>query len=96
MIALEKVASAYNGRIGCMCGCIGDYAYASDYREQAGKERGYALSDEDVSDRKLKIRLNKLNKMIAAKDYNSLEEYDFGVFVEKNGRALGVYFKSNG
>ena len=93
MIALEKVASAYNGRTGCMCGCNGNYAYASNYREEAGKERGFVLSDDDVSDSKLKTRLNKLNKMIAAKDYDTLDEYDFGVFVEKNGRTLGVYFK---
>lgn len=93
MITLDKVASAYSGKVGCMCGCNGDYSYPSDYVDEASKDRGYAVHADEVSDRRVKTRVNKLNKMIAAKDYDSLDEYDFGVFVEKNGRTVAVYFR---
>jgi hypothetical protein len=93
MISLDKVASAYSGKVGCICGCNGDYAYPSDWVDQAGKDRGYALRAEEVSDRLVKNRVNRLNKMIANKDYDKFDEYDFGVFLEKNGRTVAVYFK---
>lgn len=93
MISIEKVASAYSGAIGCMCGCLGDYAYPSNRVEEAGKERGYSLRAEEISDRRVKTRVNRLNKMIANKDYDRLHTYDFGIFAEKNGRTVGIYFK---
>lgn len=55
--APAALASAYSGRPGCACGCRGNYRYASAHREWAGRNRGYAVGDDDVSDRSV-ARIN--------------------------------------
>jgi hypothetical protein len=56
--ALISVYSGINGK--CCCGCAGKYRYASAYRVLAGVQRGYAVRDEEVSDRSIKIISNKV------------------------------------
>ena len=51
------LASAYSGRPGCACGCRGTYVHSSAHRELMGRERGYAVSDIEVSDRGVVARL---------------------------------------
>jgi CRISPR/Cas system-associated endonuclease/helicase Cas3 len=65
-IAFENVRKSYNGRVGCTCGCNGKYtlpsrASVADANTAAGWE---AYSESDVSDRRVKIALNKVNKAI--------------------------------
>lgn len=65
----STIRSVYSGRAGkCCCGCSGNHRYASKYREESGKTRGYPLLDEDVSDRSVSIIVNRLNRLIAAGD----------------------------
>lgn len=89
---LANVVKVYNGKIGCMCGCNGKYKVATAHREQADKNRGYPYSDEDISDRSVKIIFNKVMK-----NPNRVEEGNY-VFVEDKsagyaGRIQVVYFK---
>jgi hypothetical protein len=60
---LNDVVSVYLGKPNeCMCGCSGNYAYTSANADYAGKDRGYPLSEDDISDRKVKARLNRFYK----------------------------------
>lgn len=48
----DNVLSVYSGKDGhCCCGCSGKHYYRSNYREEAGKVRGYEVSDDEVSDK---------------------------------------------
>jgi len=62
MINVGDVVKVYSGKSGCMCGCRGKYSYRSDWAEQGGKERGYAVDASEVSDRSVKIIVGKLNR----------------------------------
>ena len=64
-IKLEKVLSVYSGINGkCCCGCSGKHTYSSTRREEAGKDRGYEIEDDEVNDRTVKMMVNKINKQI--------------------------------
>lgn len=109
-ITFEQVRKTYNGRVGCACGCLGKYTLPSHASiEEANKETGYnAYSEEDVSDRRCKIALTKINKAI--EEYGPMAkpnprggfEYSApGVWfcysetfvgLDLNGRATTVYF----
>lgn len=91
-IELDNLRKAYNGKVGCMCGCKGDYAYASKHVESSTKSMGYDVSD-SVNDTKLKRRLSKLLKMIETGDYDELDIHPEYVYVEKDDRCTAVYFK---
>lgn len=63
-IDLAKVKSVYSGIDGrCCCGCSGKHTYASKTREAAAKARGYSIDDDEVSDRTVKLIVNKMNKL---------------------------------
>jgi hypothetical protein len=57
----DNVFKVYSGRRGCMCGCIGNYRYASHHVEYGSKERGYGVSEDEVSDRQVSRVVNKIN-----------------------------------
>jgi len=84
---ISNITRVYNGKANrCMCGCSGKYTTHSKFRELVGKERGYAVGDDEINDRSVKI--------IAAKvlsNPNRVEEGNY-VFVEQNGRIQVVYF----
>ena len=66
MIEIQKVASVYSGINGrCCCGCAGKHTYASANRPWSSKNRGYRVRDEEVSDRTVKLIVNKMNRLIA-------------------------------
>lgn len=77
-IKVGAVMSVYNGKVGgCCCGCSGKHAYASQYQAQASKDRGYAVTDDEVSDVSVKRTVNKLNKnMDKVKFEDGLAWYD--------------------
>lgn len=60
MLDVSKILKVYNGRIGCMCGCNGYYRVPAVNKDLASKERGYPYSDEDVSDRSVRIIAKKV------------------------------------
>jgi hypothetical protein len=67
LIDKSKVKSVYSGKNGeCCCGCSGTHSYASIHREAAGKNRGYAVRDEEVNDRQVARVVNKIEKLAAA------------------------------
>jgi hypothetical protein len=43
-----------------MCGCLGKYTTNPAYQEQVGKMRGYSVSDDECSERSVKIMANKI------------------------------------
>lgn len=59
-IDVSKILKVYNGKVGCMCGCLGKYKVPACNREAADKDRGYAYPDEDISDRSVKIIAKKV------------------------------------
>jgi hypothetical protein len=62
-VQVDDVMSVYSGRDGCCCcGCAGNHRYASKHVKVAGKYRGYKVRPEEVSDRSVKLTLNKLKK----------------------------------
>lgn len=77
------LASAYSGRPGCACGCRGNYRYASAHREWAGRNRGYAVCDEDVNDRAVARLLANARAAAAA-------GWDVAAYTDAAGRVTTV------
>lgn len=49
---ISNVLSVYSGRDGaCCCGCKGKHYYRTESRSQASESRGYAVRDEEISDK---------------------------------------------
>lgn len=68
-IKIENVMSVYSGTNGkCCCGCSGKHSYASAHRVVASKDRGYEVTDKDVSDRSVKLIVGKINRSTEPKD----------------------------
>jgi hypothetical protein len=87
-VTLDRVFTAYNGKVGCMCGCNGNYAYASQHAELASKDRGYEVTEDEISDNKIKRRFNTIKKFEG--EYIVGETY---VYIEENDRCFAIYFK---
>jgi len=61
-----KVMSVYSGINGrCCCGCSGKHTYALKYRKDASKHRGYKVEDDEISDRTVKLFVNKINRILS-------------------------------
>jgi hypothetical protein len=94
-INFEQIAKTYNGRTGCACGCNGKYTLPSHVSiEEANAATGWNAYDEsDVSDRRAKIALNKVNKAIdeygSRAQRTSSGSYEF---YGMNGDANRVWF----
>ena len=59
-LTVADVRSVYSGKAwSCCCGCSGTHSYASLLREEAGKDRGYPVTDDDVNDREVRRVLKK-------------------------------------
>jgi formate dehydrogenase assembly factor FdhD len=85
----EDLESVYVGKAGrCCCGCSGRHRYASATREQAGKNRGYSVKDDEVNDRQVK----KVLKIV--KEYPELARLEEGshIAVELGPKLYIVYF----
>jgi len=57
MIDITKIVKTYNGKIGCMCGCLGKYSYTADGAENHGP--GYDVQD-SVNERSVRIMAKKI------------------------------------
>jgi len=93
-IDLQNVMSTYSGqRFKCACGCAGKHTYAKQYQELASKSRGYEVTDDEVSDRGVKIIVNKMNKLIT-EGYQT-EVYDDFISVDTDERVYVAYFRKD-
>ncbi len=69
-IDINKVMSVYSGIDGkCCCGCSGKHSYALAHMHVAGIDRGYAIDDDEVSDRSVKIIVSKINANLVDAEY---------------------------
>ena len=57
MLNVDKIVKVYNGRIGCMCGCLGKYSYTADGATNYGP--GYDVQD-SVNERSVRIIAKKV------------------------------------
>ena len=57
MMDISKIVKVYNGRIGCMCGCLGKYSYTQD--GAANHSPGYDVSTA-VNERSVRIIARKV------------------------------------
>ena len=63
----RAVGQVYSGVAGkCCCGCAGRHSYSKLYREAGGLRRGYAVDEDEVSDRSVSIVLGKISRAMAA------------------------------
>lgn len=62
IVDLAQVSSVYSGKDNhCCCGCAGKHTYASAHVKWAGRDRGYAVTPDEVNDRTVKLIVNKIN-----------------------------------
>ena len=57
MLDISKITKVYNGRIGCMCGCLGKYSYTAEGAAKDGP--GYDVT-ESVNERSVRIIAKKV------------------------------------
>jgi hypothetical protein len=57
MLNVDKIVKVYNGKIGCMCGCLGKYSYTADGATNYGP--GYNVQD-SVNERSVRIIAKKV------------------------------------
>ena len=57
MLNINSIVKVYNGRIGCMCGCLGKYSYTQDGADNYGP--GYNVQD-SVNERSVRIIAKKV------------------------------------
>ncbi len=94
-IDINKVQSVYSGINGrCCCGCSGKHTYASKYKDNASKNRGYKVTNDEVNDRVVKIIVNKINKFLNVPgNYPEFKEYlDEFVSIVIGNRTYIAYF----
>lgn len=97
-INLENVVSVYSGRRGCCCGCRGKHTYAKAHQAYGSQHRGYAVGDDEVNDRTVKLIVNKVlatRKATADSDHIvAVEVGEYNKFASRdNRRTYVVYFK---
>jgi hypothetical protein len=86
MLDINKIVKTYNGKIGCMCGCLGKYSYTQDGATNHGP--GYNVQD-SVNERSVKIIAKKVlaNPNVKWQDNIAFVEDRVG------NRMQAIYFK---
>lgn len=93
LVDIEKVQSGYNGKRGCCCGCLGKHSYMPAYVEQASKERGYAVTPDEVRPRSVAATVKKINAALKGEVEVESVMVDPGfVSVDIDGRTYTAYF----
>jgi len=65
-LEISQIASVYSGKDGkCCCGCSGKHYYAKAHQAASSKNRGYEVTDDEVSDRMVKKVVTKINDVMA-------------------------------
>jgi hypothetical protein len=89
MLTVSDVLHVYSGKPGkCACGCSGNHRYASAFRAEASKRRGYEVSDDEVNDRQV-AKVLKLVQGAAAETSSDAGDSYFSAVVD--GRLYVVY-----
>ena len=95
MIKFEDVSKAYTGKVGCACGCNGNYYVASHFGvENGNKDCGYEAYTE-CNDRAVKMAVNKLNSLIDWSNPNEVKKHvnDEWAYVDHGiDRTITLYF----
>lgn len=95
MIDISKVLFAYQGEVGCMCGCLGTYHISSHYGiKQANKDIKYEAYSEcnDEAIAEIVETMNSLINWNNPKKVNECVQDDITI-VDNNGERWAVYFK---
>lgn len=93
-ITFDQVDQSYNGKLGCMCGCLGKYTLPNvDAITAANRRVGWNCYDEtNVSARRVKIALRKVNEALLN---DTAEVHSSNVCVdENNGRRTVIYLNT--
>ncbi len=108
-ITIDQIFKSYNGKSGCMCGCNGSYTLPSHTSiDEANARIGYDGYDSTkVSDRRVKIAINKINAALdkyrhwtdeQLDELRSEQHIDVGqtdrhAWITNNKRTTVVFFK---
>ena len=60
----------------CMCGCAGEYYYNEVNRLDAGKNRGYKVTDEEINEKEVQTVLDLFLGYCGDKNIEVIEESD--------------------
>jgi hypothetical protein len=91
----DFVRSVYSGKNGkCCCGCAGKHRYASALREEASKDRGYEVKDDEVNDRQVAKVVAIMNDRSIPFEKDGLQS-DYVAKVVGN-RLYIAYFRNRG
>jgi len=86
MLDVNRIVKVYNGRIGCMCGCLGKYSYTADGAKNHGP--GYDVTD-SINERSVRIMAKKI-----LANPNVVFENDYAFVEDRVGnRMQAIYFK---
>ncbi len=89
---IDQVMSVYSGKAGkCYCGCSGNHRYARAHREAAGKDRGYAVSDDEVNDTQVKKVFNLVKASFSIPENVRPGNEPFSI-QEEAGKAFVTHF----
>jgi hypothetical protein len=86
MLNLDRIVKVYNGRIGCMCGCLGKYSYTADGAKNHGP--GYDVTN-SINERSVRIMAKKIlanPRVVFENDYAFVED-------RVGNRMQAIYFK---
>jgi hypothetical protein len=62
-LTADKLRSVYSGKAGeCCCGCSGAHTYNSKHVAEAGQDRGYEVTPDEVNDTVVERVLRKLQR----------------------------------
>jgi hypothetical protein len=86
MLDINKIVKTYNGKIGCMCGCLGKYSYTADGAKNHGP--GYDVTN-SINERSVRIMAKKI-----LANPNVVFENDYAFVEDRVGnRMQAIYFK---
>lgn len=69
-LSLDDISSAYIGISGaCCCGCSGTHYYRHAARDEASKQRGYSVMDDEINDEKIEHVLTVLRDNVASVEF---------------------------
>lgn len=90
-LTIDNVLSVYSGKLGCACGCRGTHSYNPAHAEEAGADRGYAVTADECSEASV------ANILKAVQRANGAEIADDGshASLETETRLYIVYLRSN-
>lgn len=70
-IKLRQVIGVYSGKDGrCCCGCSGNHRYPSKYVRRAERNRGYAISPDEINDKQVARVLRLIQENAHAAEYS--------------------------